>query len=222
MNDAPVEIRIHLPEWRFFVARLDRTKTSDVPEALTRLMAETAERIRQRFSSTADLSKDPVVQAVRHGFRRAGTDPTRHRPSFEALARRVLKGNALPRIHPIVDACNLLSLSLHVPVCLVDLDRVEPPFHLDRGDPGETFASLKGPYSAEGKPTLRDRVGIVGTPIVDSERTRITSHTERALLYAYLPLGVTLPCDPAATLEDILQGSGAARLVDWWFVEPEG
>src|SRR5437588_1841090 len=64
------------------------------------------------------------VGRARALYRRFGLDPTRVRPSSEALLRRVRKGDPLPRINSLVDVANVMSLRLQVPVGLYDLDRV--------------------------------------------------------------------------------------------------
>ncbi len=209
-----IPVTIELEGWRLYRALVApaRLPPKQVLAALAQASARTVAELAAKFDSPSLLSSDPVVQAVRSGFRRAGTDPTRHRPSFEALARRILKGKPLPMIHPLVDMANLLSLRLHVPVCLLDTEQVSPPLVLRRGGPEDTYESLKGPYSADGKPCLTDKNGVVGTPIVDSHRTRIRAETELALLYAYVPADLSL--DVARVLEDLIEESQAARLIE--------
>ncbi len=53
--------------------------------------------------------------AVRAMYRRVGLDPTKRRPSSEALLRRVRKGEPLPRINSLVDVCNWCSLEFQLP-----------------------------------------------------------------------------------------------------------
>jgi DNA/RNA-binding domain of Phe-tRNA-synthetase-like protein len=149
---------------------------------------------------------------VRKLFRAAGCDPTRYRPSSEALLRRVLKGDALPAIHPLVDLNNLLSMKLVVPACVIDLDTVSPPFVLRAGTAGEHMQSLRGPFDLEGKPLLADTHGVFGTPITDSERVKVTSRTARAWLVAYLPHDVVQPAAAAATLAALLEAAPVARV----------
>src|SRR6186997_965804 len=45
------------------------------------------------------------ITAVRTMYKRVGLDPTKTRPSSEALLRRVRKGDSLPRINSMVDVC---------------------------------------------------------------------------------------------------------------------
>jgi len=66
------------------------------------------ESIRQSTTLEA-LRDEPNVRAYRDYYWRQGIDPTKKRPSSEALSRRVLQGKALPRINKIVDIYNLVS-----------------------------------------------------------------------------------------------------------------
>src|SRR6185436_3216740 len=50
------------------------------------------------------------VAAVRTMYKRVGLDPTKTRPSSEALLRRVRRGDQLARINSMVDVCNWCSL----------------------------------------------------------------------------------------------------------------
>lgn len=45
-----------------------------------------------------------------------GLEPTRCRCASEALLRRLRKDGSLPRIHPLVDLCNAISVAFAVPV----------------------------------------------------------------------------------------------------------
>ena len=48
-------------------------------------------------------------------YRRVGIDPTKTRPSSEALLRRVTRGDGIPRINSLVDICNWCSLGFQLP-----------------------------------------------------------------------------------------------------------
>ena len=152
---------------------------------------------------------EPTVAAVRRLFREAGTDPTRYRPSSEALLRRLLKGDALPAIHPLVDLNNCLSIALRVPSCVMAEGSVEPPVELRRGAPDERFDSLRGDFALEGKPLLADAGGPFGTPITDSHRVAVRPETQRGWLVAYLPAGTV----PASAVEAYLRAPLAAVVV---------
>ena len=56
------------------------------------------------------------LEAWREVFRRFGAKAQRTPCSAEALRKRVLREGSLPRIHPVVDLYNAISLSFAVPV----------------------------------------------------------------------------------------------------------
>jgi DNA/RNA-binding domain of Phe-tRNA-synthetase-like protein len=170
-----------------------------------------AERLVSRLRGSP-LVEDPVVQSVRGLFRAAGTDPTRYRPSSEALARRVLKGGALPAILPAVDVNNVWSLDLLVPCCVIDPVRLRGDLALRRGRADESMTSMRGAFNLEGKPLLADEEGPFGTPITDSERVKVTGTAGTFWLVAYLPQGVVASVEAGRALTGIVDRVGGARI----------
>jgi DNA/RNA-binding domain of Phe-tRNA-synthetase-like protein len=130
----------------------------------------------------------PGAADARTLYKALGLDPTKTRPSSEALLRRALKGQTLYRISSLVDALNLSSLREQLPFGLYDLDRVEPPVTLRKGGPGEGYEGIrKGSVNVEGRPVLVDTKGPFGNPSSDSSRTMIRLETTRALVTCYAP-----------------------------------
>src|SRR6266850_1628097 len=81
--------------------------------------------------------------AVRMMYKRVGLDPTKTRPSSEALFRRVRKGDALPRINSMVDVCNWCSLEFQLPYGLYDLGHVEgETIQMRLGRDGESYPGI--------------------------------------------------------------------------------
>ncbi len=187
MDDLGLEVRHELPGWVLFWADLELRSGPEA--ALAALRSQVGARARASHTLAA-LAAHPTAAAVRKLFRQAGCDPTRHRPSSEALLRRVLKGEELAPIHPLVDLNNCLSVELVVPGCVMAAGAATPPFVLRAGREGDSMLSMRGPYELHGKPLLADAAGPFGTPITDSERVKVMPATRRALLVAYLPAGV--------------------------------
>lgn len=162
----------------------------------------------------------PGTEDARTLYKAFGLDPTKSRPSNEALLRRVLKGESLYVVNTLVDALNLVSLKVQLPFGLYDAARVEPPVMLRKGLPGEGYEGIrKGLVNVEGRPVLVDARGPFGNPTSDSARTRITLETRAALVVAYAPagyaerrLGEVLDLTQA-TLTRHCGGSQAGRLV---------
>jgi DNA/RNA-binding domain of Phe-tRNA-synthetase-like protein len=129
-----------------------------------------------------------ATAAVRTMYRRIGLDPTKHRPSSEALARRVRRGEPLPRVNSLVDVCNWCSLELGIPYGLYDADRLRGEIELRVGRPGEQYAGIrKDVVRVEGRMTLADAQGPFGNPTSDSARTMVTTGTSRALAVVFMP-----------------------------------
>jgi DNA/RNA-binding domain of Phe-tRNA-synthetase-like protein len=209
-TDFPPEIRHNLDGWRTFWLRL-RPTGGGIAD-LADLGADLVEVVRRRFEG-APATDDPGVAEIRRLFRAAGTDPTRYRPSSEALLRRITKGDPLPAIHPMVDLNNLLSLKLMVPCCVVDPRAVTPPFTFRAGQPGESMESMRGPFNLEGKPLLEDDEGPFGTPITDSERVKIVEDTGEVWLVAYLPDQPERTGEAIRAISELLAAAPVAELI---------
>lgn len=209
MTETLPVVRHDLPGWTLFWARLCMHPHD--PARLAQAFAAGQAAARGAWSLET-LAQQPTVAAVRVLFRQAGCDPTRYRPSSEALLRRVLKGEDLPAIHPAVDVNNLLSIALGVPGCVVDAARVASPFVLRAGRAGERMLSMRGELDLEGKPLLEDATGPFGTPITDSERVKIRAEADDVLLVAYLPAGRDLGAEASATLGRLLDATGVGAL----------
>ncbi len=128
------------------------------------------------------------LRPARDLYHRVGVDPTRLRPSSEALLRRVLRGDGLPVINSLVDINNLCSLEFLLPIGLHDLDAVRGGLVLRVGRADEGYDAIgKGPYSVAGRITAADDLGPCGSPTSDSQRTMITLATRRCLMIIYAP-----------------------------------
>ena len=143
--------------------------------------------LRARYGG-AKSSEVPGVADARTLYKALGLDPTKTRPSNEALLRRALKGQTLYRISSLVDALNLSSLREQLPFGLYDLDRIESPVTLRKGGVGEGYEGIrKGVVHVEDRPVLVDAEGPFGNPSSDSARTMIRLETTRALVTSYAP-----------------------------------
>jgi DNA/RNA-binding domain of Phe-tRNA-synthetase-like protein len=130
---------------------------------------------------------DEVV-AVRTMYKHVGLDPTKRRPSSEALLRRVRKGDPLPRINSMVDVCNWCSLEFQLPYGLYDAAHIDGDVVLRLGAPGESYPGIrKDDVHVRGRITLADRLGPFGNPTSDSVRTMVTTATTRALVVVFAP-----------------------------------
>jgi DNA/RNA-binding domain of Phe-tRNA-synthetase-like protein len=175
------------------------------------LLAEAEARVR--------LSPPAESAAVRTMYKRVGIDPTKTRPSNEALLRRVRKGDTMPRINSLVDIVNWCSLEFQLPYGLYDLSKVVGPVTMRLGAAGESYAGIrKDDVNVGGRITMADSVGAFGNPTSDSARTMVTTATTEALVVVYAPAEIA-PAQmqrvldiTASRIADIAGGRETARL----------
>ena len=137
-----------------------------------------------RARDTADsIKQQPAIAATRDAYRRLGKDPSRYRPSAEALRRRLLRGLELYRIDTLVDLINLVSLRTGYSIGGFDADKIEgTDLCLGVGQAGEPFEGIgRGVLNIEGLPVWRDAQGGIGTPTSDHERTKMDVGTRHIL-----------------------------------------
>lgn len=137
-----------------------------------------------RSTYTTDSIKDmPSIQATRQAYKKCGKDPSRYRPSGEALCRRILKGMDLYQIDSMVDLVNLASIAYGYSIGGFDRDKIQgETLTLGIGKANEPYEGIgRGPLNIEGLPVYRDEVGGVGTPTSDNERTKMDLNTTHFL-----------------------------------------
>ncbi len=129
------------------------------------------------------------TQAVREMYRRIGLDPTKTRPSNEALLRRVRRGDLFPRVNSLVDAVNLCSLQCQLPYGVYDRAALSGEITMRLGHDGERYAGIrKDDVHVARRVTVADAAGPFGNPTSDSARAMVTTATRDALVVIYAPL----------------------------------
>src|SRR3984893_6864305 len=185
-----MEIKIVLPGVKLGVVEADGASVVLVHPELAKLMDEVCTRKRAEFTVVSLAEAEPV-RAVRTMFREWGMDPSKYRPSSEALLRRVVQGKGLYRVSNAVDICNLGSIETGWPYGCYDRARVRAPIVLRHGAPGEMYEGIgKKMWHLEGRPVLADPDGPFGSPISDSTRSMITESAREILVVIYVPEGV--------------------------------
>ncbi|MCS7139388.1 MAG: phenylalanine--tRNA ligase beta subunit-related protein [Candidatus Nezhaarchaeota archaeon] len=160
---------------------------SSSSEVVMNIIRESVNRVRSTL--TLETLKDhPVIRAYRDFYWRLGIDPTKTRPSAEALIRRVLRHGDLPLINNVVDLGNVASIETMIPIGIYDLDQVIPPLTLRRSRRGEVFHPIGGKpeFLTQNEIVLSDLVGrIVHVfPHRDSVLTMVREVTKNILIVA--------------------------------------
>jgi DNA/RNA-binding domain of Phe-tRNA-synthetase-like protein len=102
------------------------------------------EAIARERLATRSEGELPEIQAWRRAFSRMGLEPTRYRCAAEALLRRLRKEGSLPRIHPLIDLCNAISLAFAVPVAVFDASRIAEYVQVRHANGEETYETFAG------------------------------------------------------------------------------
>lgn len=139
-----------------------------------------------RLRATEDvdsIKRQTAIVATREAYKACGKDPSRYRPSAEALRRRLLRGLELYQIDTLVDLINLVSLRTGYSIGGFDADKiVGRDLCLGVGRHEEPFEGIgRGVLNIEYMPVVRDAVGGIGTPTSDHERTKMDVGTTHIL-----------------------------------------
>jgi DNA/RNA-binding domain of Phe-tRNA-synthetase-like protein len=86
----------------------------------------------------------PEIQAWRRTFSRMGLKPTQYRCASEALLRRFRHEGSLPRLHPLVDLCNAVSLAFAIPVAVFDVAKIAGDLQVRHATGAETYQTFSG------------------------------------------------------------------------------
>lgn len=158
-----------------------------VPPDFERERDELVARLATQYAGRAPADI-PGVAETRALFHQLDIDPTKTRPSSEALLRRVLQGKGLPRVNLAVDVCNLCSLEHQLPLGLYDRDLVRGAIRVRAGREGEGYAGIrKQRVNLTGRLLLADDDGPFGAPTSDSARTAVSARTRRLLVVLFCP-----------------------------------
>lgn len=164
------------------IAVLATVENTPYNEALWKKIDEFTIRYREMY--TTDSIKDMVtIRATREAYKKCGKDPSRYRPSGEALCRRILRGIPLYQIDTLVDLINLVSIRFGYSIGGFDADKiVGSSLELGIGKAGEPYEGIgRGILNIEGMPVYRDAEGGIGTPTSDHERTKLGLETTHLL-----------------------------------------
>jgi DNA/RNA-binding domain of Phe-tRNA-synthetase-like protein len=194
-----MEIRVELRGVKLGAVEARGVHVTPVEESLAKEMDAVCERLRQ-IHTVESLPEFEPVRRVRAMFRAWGMDPSKYRPSSEALLRRVAQGKGLYRISNGVDAANLGSIETGWPFGCYDLARISGPITLRLGASSEKYEGIgKKTWHLEDRPVLADDLGPFGSPISDSTHTMVTEQAQDLLAIIYAPEQTS-----AAALDDAM------------------
>ncbi len=115
---------------------------SSLPTATAEVRGAETE-VRARLTA-GDLVAHPFIARWREAFKTVGSPPSKYKSSVEALLGRVLKGDSLPDLSPVVDLANAVSLRAFVPVGAHDVDKLSGDLMVKVATGDEVFYPVGG------------------------------------------------------------------------------
>ncbi len=130
-----------------------------------------------------DIKKIPTIESTREAYKALGKEPSRYRPSAEALHRRIISGKEVYQISNIVDVINLTSLKTGYSIGGFDETKINGKVIFDSGTPEMIYETIgRGLMNIDCMPVFIDQTGAFGNPSSDSLRTMITEKTTKILM----------------------------------------
>ncbi len=192
-------------------------------------LAADAEQQAVATLAATEIAALEEIRQWRGAYRSFGIKKTSYRNACEALLRRVRRGDGLPRVLPLVDLYNALSVKYRIPAGADDLAALTPPLAFRYARPGDGFRDLAGDPKTDDppkpgevvladaahvlcrrwnwrqdarsriQPTTRDATLVLQT-LADDGAERLTSAAEELTKHAQDDLGAT--CDWAIASAD--------------------
>lgn len=155
-----------------------------VEEKLEPWLARARARLKQ-----APESEMPEIAAWRRAYAQMGLKPTKYRSAAEALLRRFRREGELPRLHPVIDLCNAISLAFALPVAVFDLEHVDECLEVRHARGTETYLAWSGETETipEGEVIFADAADHAHArrwTFRQSRRSTVRPETRRALVVA--------------------------------------
>jgi len=159
-----------------------QVQNSETSDAFWSEMEAEIEHIKSSFT-IEEINKRPAIAATRKAYKALRKDPNRYRPSAEALCRRIVRDIPVYKVSTLVDIINLVSIRSGFSIGGFDIYSIQGDVELGVGTANDEFEAIgRGLLNVEGLPLYRDKVGGIGTPTSDNERTKISDRTTRLMM----------------------------------------
>lgn len=151
-------------------------------EKIIALSDEIIEKVQSELT-IEKISQKPTIKSTKEAYRKLGKDPSRYRPSAEALTRRVVNRKGLYHVNNMVDLLNLVSLESGFSIGGYDADKIMGSIEFGIGQPNEPYLAIgRGNLNIQNLPLFRDATGAFGSPTSDSVRTMVSDQTSSFLM----------------------------------------
>lgn len=140
------------------------------------------DEIKKKYSLET-LKDNRIIRAYRDFYWSIGIDPTKTRPSSEALVRRILADKGLPLINNLVDSYNLASALTLIAMGAYDVEKINGSLEIRYSSNEEFIGIGNKKMTTKNHIVLADEEKIISIyPYRDSEKTKITEDTTKAIV----------------------------------------
>ena len=181
------------PDLRIGIVTGRGIQNGSANEEVERIKRSAAASVQQNLSTEA-LSQHPYILAWREAYRRFGAKPKDHRPTAEALLRRILRGEGIPTISRAVDLYLAVEAEFYLPIGGYDLDKVDGDITLRLSAGDEPFIPI-GATAAEEKTSSGEVVYADASKVLtrrwnyrDCDAAKVTAESENIALFCEAPL----------------------------------
>lgn len=163
---------------------------------LKSLIFEESKKLRDKMK-VEGLENDKIAKAYRKLWWDFKIDPTKLRPSGEALIRRILLGKELYLINNVVDCFNLTSIQTGLSIGAHDIEKLTGNITIRLAKRGEKFIAIgsKGEMILNGNELIVSddkKVLDLAYSTSSCELTKITDKTKKIILTVYAPKEISV------------------------------
>lgn len=187
-------MRIHIepaifdevPDFKVAIIHYNSTTVSDSPQMLKGRLQLFQEQLFFELEERP-LNQIDGIREWRHVWKALGANPTRYRPSAEAMYRRVSKQDYMKSHSSAIDLNTLFSLQYGIPSGMYNREALFGDIRVTTGLAEEGYDGLNGRFnSLHNIVILKDGYSPFGSPYVDSVRSAITEETTEILHVLFL------------------------------------
>jgi DNA/RNA-binding domain of Phe-tRNA-synthetase-like protein len=181
----------------------------DTQERVFSLQAKAEEHLKGQGLETSTLSSHQHVSVWREAYQKFGVKAKNHKPTHEALARRILRDEGWPKINLPVDIYLTNQAAHLLPHGGYDITALKGDLVLDLSDASEPFEPLGGgqEFTEAGEVVYRNDGRIVTRRwnYRDCEATKLTDSTKSMMLVIESPSEAISPAVIEAAADDLVR-----------------
>ena len=137
------ELFDHLPDLTIGMVAAKGLDNTHPSSGIDQLLQQAIEALKKNF--VGDKAQDhPRIKPWRTTFAKLGISGSKFPSSIESMAKRILRGDPFPKINPLVDLYNSISLGYLVPMGGHDLDTLQGDIYLRFAEGWEPFTPMGG------------------------------------------------------------------------------